>query len=382
MTDPIGHDRLRRDLARAAGADRLPGSLLFHGPAGVGKQRMALWLARRVMCENAEAMDVEPCGTCTSCKLAARLEHPDIHWYFPTSNIPGSREKRIEAFEAARNEEIGLRRDFRWSAPDGVVGYFVDQILGLRRAAEKRPVMGRRKVFIVGDAERLVPQEASPEAANALLKMLEEPADDALYILTASDPERLLPTIRSRLLPIRVDPLPEQDVSDHLARIHGIEPERADLLARVARGSVGRALELLGEDGAAGPFGRQRQSARELLAAVARPDPVGVVAASHAASPAQARGEFSGVLDSLQIWLRDLAAVAVGAHDDVANVDALDWLRTVSDDLPAVAAGTPAAMDAVARAQTLAAGNLNPQLILAQLLPSLRRSLGASGRKR
>lgn len=376
-----GHDRLRADLARAFAGERLPGSLLLHGPFGVGKQRLALWLAQRIACE-AAGEAVEPCGACTSCKLAARLQHPDLHWFFPTSNIPGSRERRIDAFEAARAEEIEARAGFRWSAPDGVVGYFVDQIVALRRLAERRPSMGRHKVFIIGAAERLVPQEASPESANALLKLLEEPPNQTTFILTAEDPQRLLPTIRSRLLPVRVDPLPDGTVGSFLQEHADVEPERAMTTARVARGSIGRALDLVGDDGTPGPLARQRESARTLLEAVTRPSPVGIVGAAHAASPAQARGEFSGVLEALHLWLRDLAAVAAGAEDQVANVDAIEWLRSAAPEPAAVTAGAAGAIDAVARAQSLAAGNVNPQLILAHLLPSLRRALGTTTRRR
>lgn len=370
----VGHEELRRDFARAQDTGRLPGSILLHGPAGIGKQRLALWLAQRLVCENPGP--IEPCGQCTACHLAARLEHPDIHWFFPVANVSGSRERKVELFEAAREDEIATRRAWRWTEPDGLVGFYLDQITGLRRLAAKRPAMGSRAVYVVGHADRLVSQEASQEAANALLKLLEEPPDGTTFVLTAADPDALLPTIRSRLLPVRVDPLPEEAVAGLLVEQYDVAADRAAELARVARGSAGLALEILGDDDGPGPYARHRDAARALLDAVAERAPTAVVAAAMAESPARARGDFSAVLRALQLWVRDLAAVASGADEEVVNLDAVDWLRATATRLPAAAAGAPAALDALARGLTLAAGNVNPQLILADVLPSLRRTLG------
>ena len=105
--------------------------------------------------------------------------------------------------------------------------------------------MGDRKVFIIGDAEFLVPQEASPEAANALLKVLEEPPADTTFILTAADAESLLPTIKSRVLPLRVRPLPADVVERTLVQHAGADAKQARLAARLSQGSIGRALAFL-----------------------------------------------------------------------------------------------------------------------------------------
>ena len=93
--------------------------------------------------------------------------------------------------------------------------------------AVRTPSLARRKVFVVGDAERMVPQLANPEAANAFLKLLEEPPADTTIILTSSEPGALLPTIRSRVVSVRVPPLSEAAVRAFLAR-----PEAASLARR------------------------------------------------------------------------------------------------------------------------------------------------------
>ena len=368
----VGHDRVRTGLARAIRAGRLPGSLLLHGPAGIGKQRVGIWLARRILCEAAGSA-TEPCDACMSCRLVLRLEHPDFHWFFPLENVSGRGEKRADAFEVARADALASRREFRWPTARGMVGLYLDQMLTLRQLASKKPAMGRRKVFLLGDAERLVTQEASPEAANALLKLLEEPPDDTTLVLTASDPGDLLPTIRSRLLPVRIDPLPEADVARWLVDHADVDGPRAAAVARTARGAIGIALDIAPADDA-GPYARDLEAGRALLAALADPSPLAAAAAAHRESPSRAR-EFAGSLHALVLWLRDLTAIANDAEQLVFNADASDWLRSVAASLPGAAAAGPAAIVAVQEAASLAAGNVNPQLILADLLPALRTLL-------
>ena len=392
----VGHERVKTALARAVRTQRLPGSLLLHGPVGVGKQRLGIWLAQRILCEQAntpdpsasaplfleagsskpEALDVEPCGRCTSCRLISHIEHPDFHWFFALENIPGRGEKRAEGFEIARGEALMTRRSFDWPTTRGMVGLYLDQMLTLRQMAAKKPAMGRRKVFLLGDAERLVTQEASQEAANALLKLLEEPPDDTTLILTASDPDGLLPTIRSRLLPVRVDPLDDARVAEWLRTHLSLDEERSIAVARASRGAIGIALDLAAEDDG-GPYAQELTAARALLDAVASRSPVPAVSAAHAQAPSRAR-EFAGILHALNLWLRDLTAVASDSEDLVVNAEALPWLRTVAGALPRAGTAGPDAIAAVEQAASFAAANVNPQLILADLLPSLRSLLGPS----
>jgi len=106
-----GHEELRRRLLESASAGRLPQSLLFTGPEGAGKQRLALWLGSSLLC-TADAVE-RPCGRCRSCHLADDLQHPDIHWFFPVQSPKGSLtpEKRREKLEEARLEVLASRRD-------------------------------------------------------------------------------------------------------------------------------------------------------------------------------------------------------------------------------------------------------------------------------
>ena len=195
MMEIFGHDDVLRDLAGAVDRDELPGSLLIHGPPGVGRQTVARWLARLLVCEDPGREG--PCGACRACTLALDLQHPDIHWFFPLPRPKGvsNPDKLADALEEVRFDALADRREDPLYKPpaDEPVGLYLAQVRTLRKLGSTRPAMGPRQVFIVGNAELLVPQEASQEAANALLKLLEEPPPATTIILTAAEPEAPVP---------------------------------------------------------------------------------------------------------------------------------------------------------------------------------------------
>jgi DNA polymerase III subunit delta' len=383
LPDLIGHEEIRGILASALARGQLPGSLLFHGPAGIGKQRLGLWLAQLMVCETAAAAPrapaAEPCGVCTPCKAVLKLQHPDVHWFFPLQRpkVSGGQDKMGDALEEARAEELVHRRahPFRATTPSETVGIFVAHVQTLRRLAMSRPAMAQRKIFIIGDAENLVPQEASPEAANALLKVLEEPPADTTFILTAADPESLLPTIKSRVLPIRVQQLPVDVVERALIEHAQADAKQARVAARLSQGSIGRALAFLPVDGEPGGLEALRQDARALLAAATSPNAVPRLTAAHGMAPSGARGAFLDTLDFLTLWVRDLAAAAEGADDLIVNADATKWLRELATRQPAAARGSAQAVHDIEATRSLTTFNINPQLALAALLTQLSRSL-------
>ena len=375
VTEVYGHEAVRRDLARAVARGELPGSILIHGPPGVGRQTLARWLARLLVCGRAD--DAGPCGECQACGLALDLQHPDIHWFFPLPRPKGasSPEKLADALEEARYEALEERRqDPLYQPPaEEPVGLYLAQVRTLRKLGSTRPAMGPQQVFIVGNAELLVPQEASQEAANALLKLLEEPPPATTLILTAAEPEALIPTIRSRLLPVRLQPFAETDVRQFLEERTDAEEPAIRLAARLGRGSIGRALTFLPDEGGPSRADELRGNAREWLEAALAPSPTPRFAAAHAERPAGARGAFGETLEFLGLWLRDLAAVAAGADEEVVDVDALDTLRGLAQ--RARPERIPEAIQRVEEARDAGRINANPQLTLATLLADLATSL-------
>src|SRR5262245_10046741 len=164
----VGHWDARRRLSRAFRADRLPQVLVLTGPAGVGKQRLGLWLAALTLCaERGE----EPCGKCASCRVVAGLAHPDLHWFVPVPRPKATdREKQVEEAAEALGQLLEERRTGSlYLPPDPMSSHGLASVRLLQRRASLTAAQGGKKVFILGDADRLVVQEASQEAANALL---------------------------------------------------------------------------------------------------------------------------------------------------------------------------------------------------------------------
>ena len=372
-----GHEDVRAKLRTSLRSGNLAQSLLLHGPAGIGKERMGLWLAQLTMCAS-PLPGGEACGVCQPCRMVARLDHPDVHWFFPLPRPDASTpEKLREKLEEARYAELEARRTDPFHVPsfDKAPAYFMGMVQNLQRLASVRPAMGSRKVFVVGDAEAMVPQESSPEAANAFLKLLEEPPADTTLILTSSNPGALLPTIRSRVLPVRLLRLPQETVAGFLVDEKKMKPPEAEALAAQSEGAIGRALRLLPTSGGAGALQRQRETARGLLLAATARDEAARLAAANAIAPAGARGEFTAGLEALALWLRDLMAVSAGAREHVAYTDDPALLDGLVQRARLAPERVASAILRVQEAQEMAAGNVNPQLILADLLRGLRRDL-------
>ncbi|MEX0911826.1 MAG: hypothetical protein WD737_03170 [Gemmatimonadota bacterium] len=373
-----GHSEIRELLARALRAGALPQSILLHGPPGVGKERLGLWLAQLLVCD-AEAS--EPCGACAACRLVGRLEHPDVHWFFPLPRPDGasSPDKLRSRLEEQRAEELQRWRDDPFHQPEfeKAPAHFLAAVRSMHHVASVRPAVGRRKVFVIGDAELMVPQESSPEAANAFLKLLEEPPPSTTLILTSSHPGALLPTIRSRVLAVRVGLLSEVSLRRLLVDGGLVPADEALPIARRARGSARRAIHLARAEGDG--ESDERSVGRELLLAALTSGPLARLGLAHDRRPTGARSDLVGELDSLSEWLRDLLAVASGAHDRVIDPASLPILTRAVGQRNMDPAGIMAGIERVAKARDLASGNVNPQLILTDLLQRLQKDLESTG---
>lgn len=356
-----GHAATRFRLATSWRAGSLPASLLLQGQRGVGKQRLGLWLGQLILCERAaERAELEPCGECTNCRYSLRGQHPDLHWFFPRPRLKEA-DPDVEAIKQDYAEAIVERMlsDGLWSSSSGSDGIHIPTVRALVQLASLRPAMARHRVFVVADAERMVPQTSSPDAANAFLKLLEEPPTDTTVILTSSEPGALLPTIRSRVVTVRVPAVAAADVAeffDHPAvakQLKGVA--RAEAIA-MAAGAPGA---LLDRDSTATSY----KAARQILDAALGPSgPQGTadrarVSARHGA--AGARGSYSDSLDALTLLLHDRArALAAAGSNRLARRAAQ-------------------AVIAVAKTKEKAQGNVSPSLLTAALIATLHTLLTA-----
>lgn len=214
----VGHRRILELLSRAIARNTLPPTLLFAGPAGVGKWQVALATAQALNClepvtagggadgsGDQAALAVDACGTCRSCERIAR----------------------------------GLHVDVLIVEPDEKASIKIDVIRDVLSRTSYRPFEGRRRAVLVREAETL-----EPSSQNALLKSLEEPPPATVFILTTAVPGALLPTVRSRSMTLRFGPLTPAEVSAVLQREHEFSAPDAQALAGLADGSIGQALAL------------------------------------------------------------------------------------------------------------------------------------------
>lgn len=201
FSEILGQRRAISFLRRALETGRLPHALLFTGPKGVGRFRTAVAVAQGLNCLGGAKEDC--CDRCLACTKIARGIHPDVHIVAP--------------------EGASLK---------------IDQIRGLTQEATRRPYEGRRKTFILDQAQTMTEQ-----AQNALLKTLEEPPGATVLILIAPDTSALLSTIASRCSQIRFTSLPESAIAARLQE-EGCDEGEAHVLAGLAGGSLGRAQEL------------------------------------------------------------------------------------------------------------------------------------------
>lgn len=353
MVPLYGHRSLASRLLTRIMSGTLPHSLLLHGESGIGKQRLALWLASALLCEQTE----RPCGHCKQCRMAESLTHPDITWIFPRPRLkdsdPSPDDVKGDLIEGAleRAEAQGL-----YAKPSGSEGIYVPTIRYVVRLAGLSPALARAQVIVVGDAERMVSQEGADQAANAFLKLLEEPPSSTYLILTSSRPGALLPTIRSRVVAARVAPLAPADVAafvDHPTVRDALGktalPSTTSERVALAAGAPGR---LLG----AAVSASLKDRARELVGAAVTGDQARLISLALAQGSAGARGAFSDLLDATQRELYERLKRA-STNGDLATARA-----------------AAKAVESVEDSKTMAQGNVNPQLITWSLLHELREA--------
>jgi len=337
MWQVVGQPRAVSLLQHSLGRETLAHAYLFVGPRHVGKMRLALDLAQALNCEGAE----RPCGVCASCQKIALGKHADVQIIGLT--------RSGDSAEARSRAEIGI-----------------DQIREMQHSSSLPPFEGRYKVFVIDGAELL-----SNEAANCMLKTLEEPVDRVVFILLTTNDELLPTTVSSRCQRVELAPLAAGEIEAALGSRRGVEESRAKLLARLSHGCPGWALSAAVDDGLL----QQRVEKIERLLAVINADyeerfayVVQLVALFR-----KSRESVQEILDLWLDWWRDLMLVNVGCGDSITNVDFEAVLTGMAGDYRLTQ--IKAVIDSIRAAAEQLRQNANPQLVLEVLM------LNVPGRK-
>lgn len=311
----IGHQPQIRLLQNAIANQRVAHAYLFSGSEGVGKRQVALGLARALLCETGTG-----CDHCQACHKVEQASHPDVFFL----------------------------------ASDGGT-LKIEQIRALQQQLALRPFEGRYRVCLIDGAEQL-----TSEAANALLKTLEEPRPQTLLILISCQSEKVLPTIRSRCQLLTFSRIPKTHLCAQLEKTLGLPPAQAKVLAAVADGSFKKA------------FGQYQE-----LYLKKRPILIQTLSALSATSTIQTfefadrlRAEketLSETLDMFQMFYRDLLLHKKGLPPaQIINQDLLPLISQQSQITPM--ASLIKKIEAVTTARKHLARNVNPQLAIEYML--------------
>ena len=285
----LGHQQNKEFLQKLLQPSSRPHALLFYGMGGIGKKMLALHFAKTFLCTGQGAC---PCGLCESCRLMDiannSFAHPDFYL--------------LTAEEAGKDIKI-------------------EQVKEMAKQAAFAPVLSGHKVCIIDDAGQM-----TAEAANSLLKLLEEPPPGWLFILITQQAERLLPTVLSRVIRLRFE-APGQEAVQQILAANGVT-QNAKVLANIAGGSPGRALSYK----EAGIFDLRRE-ALTLLQDLPLKSPFGYIAAQGWGEKYD-RAAALLLTEQLVYLLRDVLLVQSGAAGMVYNTDITVALDALAQSMP------------------------------------------------
>ena len=251
FSDVIGQEEIKQRLRRMVSEDRVPHAMMFCGPQGSGKMALAVAFASYLLCR--DRTDGDSCGACRQCAMTGKLAHPDLHFSYPVIRPSGTGSEHKMSSDDFADE-------WRRMLSQGV--YFtMDQWLAEMNAANQQALMG------VGESDLLIrklslkssqggykvviiwlPERMNAECANKMLKLLEEPPAETVFVMVCEEPEKLIETIRSRAQRIDVRRIDDASIERALVERRGIDTDAAHRLARAANGSWLTALEELDAD--------------------------------------------------------------------------------------------------------------------------------------
>ena len=330
----IGQDRIVSLLDYSLRSNAIAHAYLATGPRHAGKGTLAIDLACALNCLGPEP----PCGECTSCRRILEGKHADV---------------TVTGLDSGA--EIGI-----------------DDVRALQHLANLPPYEGMCKAFIIDDAEYL-----STEAANALLKILEEPPTKVVWILLAAEEGRILPTVASRCQRLALRPVPSEKIEEVLINSYRVAPDRARLMSRLCRGCLGRAVAALSNDDMlerrsqriAGLFPLLTASLTERFA----------YAQELASELGKDRRTGAEIIEIWLDWWRDLMLIKAGGGDAIVNAEHAAVLEEQAERLGAT--DIREFLTSLVRLQREASTNVNARLALESLMLDLPGSPGAHTRR-
>ena len=248
FSEILGHMEIIGNLRNMARSGRMPHAVLFSEKEGCGALQLALATIEYMFCKGEKGED--SCGVCSNCIKISKLVHPDIHFTFPintSTTIGGEKRGEVEMFYPLWRELV--KENPYFGEQQMYKAFGIDNKLGTISVAEANSIIkklslssyeGGAKVMLI-----MFPERMNQEAANKLLKNLEEPRDGTYYFLISNNPEKIISTILSRCRIIEVPPADAALLQQELEKRFRVDSEEALFLAKCSGGSLGKALQLM-----------------------------------------------------------------------------------------------------------------------------------------
>jgi DNA polymerase III delta' subunit len=261
FSDILGNSRVKKILRIALAKNKVPNSMLFCGPEGIGKRSMALVLAKAMNCEQKKD---DACEVCVTCRAINSRSLPDVMEIFPEGNV-----------------------------------IKIDQMRFLKRVAYLKPMTREKRVFIVDEVEKM-----TDEASNSLLKILEEPPLFSHIILLTSNPYLIMPTVKSRCQILNFSPVSKSEI-EKILREKGSSEEKAKIISLLVRGNLEQALSLDWEE-----VQKKRNDAWEFFLSFLKKEETSLFLRNYAFSRRNlVREDLEQILEILSSFCRDLILV-------------------------------------------------------------------------
>lgn len=352
----VGQNHATRMALSWLRSGRVPHAILICGPEGTGKRAMAMELTSALLCTEPGA---DACDECAACRKVKSLSHPDLHCLVPLS---GGRQNQEE--EAVEADMRAVAREYISGSRTGAStagNISREHLRQLRRRMAYAPAESSRRVAVILCAENM-----HPAGANSVLKILEEPPDQAVFVLVSAAPEHLLATIRSRCQRLMLRRLSSRDIAAQLAA-EGFAADRAQLGVRMAEGSLERARQA-----GLGSLDETRARVERFMQAATEQDDAAYFKLVADLGARENRSELELFLKLCSLYLRDLFLLEHRCEELTSFPDKDHFLQQLRPVLSL--SQVEAATTEVDRAVDYLARNINPGLVLADLWQCLRAS--------
>lgn len=244
--DIVGQSEVKERLVTSARKGLIPHAQLFCGPEGVGKFPLALAYAQYLNCEN--PTDNDSCGKCASCVKYAHLTHPDLHFVFPIVKKAAKKKEVCDDYIADWREFV-KQHNYYFNLTQWLDHIDAENSQGLIYAKESEEILRKLSLRIYEAKYKIMiiwlPEKMHESCANKLLKIIEEPTDNTIFLLVSDTPDNIITTIQSRCQRINVHGVAESDIVQALESEYNILPDDATTVAHLSKGSYLKAVETI-----------------------------------------------------------------------------------------------------------------------------------------